>query len=325
MIINKIKNNLSKYMLWYTLLAIVGGIFLGHIWNMKFLSKYIIFVVFTIIYPMMINLSLSTLKRIRETQKPLIEAMILNFIYAPSLMWILTSLFINDPKIKMALMLLSIAPASSMGLGYIGLAEGHMLSGSIIVATAFILSIFVYPVFGHYLALGANIPVPLSLILKNLLLVLILPFILGIATREYIEKKYGIEKFNKVKPYFSSITLISLYVLIFFIFASKANLVLKNYTTILLLFPVAILFYGISIFFTLLVNKKLLSFEYGQHQAVVFTSVSKNIALTIAILTIFGKEGQYMAMFPAIMALFQAPFLMTYLKFSKRIKRWFEK
>ena len=123
---------------------------------------------------MMINLSLSTLKRIRETQKPLIEAMILNFIYAPSLMWILTSLFINDPKIKMALMLLSIAPASSMGLGYIGLAEGHMLSGSIIVATAFILSIFVYPVLGHYLALGANIPVPLSLILKNLLLVLIL-------------------------------------------------------------------------------------------------------------------------------------------------------
>jgi len=324
--IQRIKNNLSKYMIWYTLLVIVSGVFLGHIWNLKPLSNLILPVIFIMIYPMMINLSLSALKKIRETKKPLIEAMILNFIYAPLLMWFLTSLFISDPKIKLALMLLSIGPASSMGLGYIGLAEGHMLSGSIIVASAFILSIFIYPVFGHYLALGANISVPLSLILKNILVILVVPFILGIATREYIERRHGIEKFNKVKPYFATTTLVFLYILIFIIFASKANLILKNYNDIFLLLPVAIIFYGLSVLFTLLINKKILSFEYGHHQSVVFTSVSKNIALTIAILVAaFGKEGQYLAVFPAIMSLFQAPFLMVYLKFSGKIRRWFEK
>jgi len=47
------------------------------------------------------------------------------------------------------------------------------------------------------------------------------------------------------------------------------------------------------------------SFEYVHHQAVVFTSVSKNVALTIAILiSVFGKEGQYLSVFLAIMSIF---------------------
>jgi len=275
---------------------------------------------------MMVNLSVSSLKKVKGSTKPLIEGIILNFIYAPLFMWFLTSIFISDPKIKLSLMLLSIAPASSMGLGYIGLAEGHMLTGTIIVAFAFIASIFVYPLLGHYFALGTNISLPLSLMLKNLVLILVMPLFLGIITREYIERRYGEKKFIEIKPYFSTITLFFLYILLFVIFASKSNLILKNYKDIILLLPVAILFYGITILFTLLINKKIFSFEYGYHQAVVFTSVSKNIALTIAILvTLLGKEGQYLAIFPAIMSLFQAPFLMIYLKFSNKIMKWFEK
>ncbi len=324
--IQKIQKNLSQNMIFYTLIVIVLGVISGHYFNLKFLSSFIIPIVFLMIFPMMVNLSLSSLKKIKGSTKPLIEAMILNFIYAPLFMWFLTSIFISDPKIKLALMLLSIAPASSMGLGYIGLAEGHMLSGAIIVAFAFLASIFIYPLAGHYLALGANIPVPLSLILKNLLVILILPLVLGVAVREYIERRHGKEKFLRIKPYFSTITLVFLYILIFIIFASKADLILKNYMDIILLLPVAILFYGITVLFTLLINKKLFSFEYGHHQSVVFTSVSKNIALTIAILvSVFGKEGQYLAVFPAIMSLFQAPFLMMYLKLSNKIRRWFEK
>jgi len=322
--INKIKKNLSKNMLLYTLIAIVLGILLGHFFNMKGLSSLTIPIVFVMIYPMMVNLSLSSLKKIKESKKPLIQALILNFIFAPALMYFLTTIFAVSPQMKLAMMLLSIAPASSMGLGYIGLAEGHMISGAIIVALAFILSIFIYPIAGHFLTVGTSLSVPVALILQNLLIILVVPLILGITTREYIERKHGAEKFLKVKPYFSSLTLIMLYFLIFVIFASKAKLILNNLGDIWLLLPIALLYYGITIFLVLMLNKHVFNFEYGQHQSVVFTSVSKNIALTIAILvSVFGKDGQYLAVFPAIMALFQAPLLMIYLKFSKKIKRWF--
>ena len=322
--IGKIQKNLSKNMIQYTFLVIVLGILTGHYLNLKSLSSLIIPVVFIMIFPMMVNLSLSSLKKVRRSTKPLIEALILNFIYAPLFMWFLTSIFISDLKIRAALMLLSIAPASSMGLGYIGVAEGNMLTGTMIVASAFLMSILVYPFAGHYFALGANIQVPITMILKNLLMILILPAILGVSIREYVERKYGTKTFLKIKPYFSTVTLTFLYILLFIIFASKANLILKKYFDIVLLSPVAILFYGITTLFVSLVNKKLFSLGYGHHQAVVFTAVSKNVALTIAILvSIFGKEGQYMAVAPAIMSLFQAPFLMSYLKLSGKVKRWF--
>ncbi len=322
--IEKIQKNLSKNMMLYASLSMSLGVLLGHYFNLKDLSKLIIPVVFVMIFPMMVNLSLSSLRKIKGSTKPIIEALILNFLFAPLFMWFLTSIFILDRKIRVALMLLSIAPASSMGLGYIGLAEGHILTGAIIVALAFLVSVFVYPLVGHYLALGANIQVPLAMILKNILIILILPFVLGISVREYIERNHGKEKFLKIKPYLSATTLTFLYILLFIIFASKANLILKNYLDILRLLPVAILFYGITTLILLLINKKLLSFEYGHHQAVVFTTVSKNVALTIAVLvSAFGKEGQYMAVFPAIMSIFQTLFLVSYLKLSNNVKRWF--
>ncbi len=324
--IEKIQKNLSKNIIIYTLVAILLGVILGHFYDLKFISNYIIYIVLIMIYPMMVNLSLSSLKNIKGSAKPLIEALIINFIFAPLFMWFLTSIFISDPQITLALMLLSIAPASSMGLGYIGLAEGHLISGTIIVAFAFIASIFVYPILGQYFALGAQISIPIDLMLKNLIFILILPLILGVITREYIERKHGKEKFLQVKPYFSTTTLTFLYILMFAIFASKANLILKNYIDIILLLPVAILFYTVTTILILLVNNKILSFEYGHHQAVVFTTVSKNVALTIAILiSLFGTEGQYLAIFPAIFSLFQAPFLMIYLKFSDNVKEWFKR
>ncbi len=326
-LIERIQKNLSNNMIYYTLLVMILGTLLGYLFNLKFLSHYILLIVFIMIYPMMVNLSISSLKRIRGSLKPLIEALILNFIYAPLAMWILTSIFISNPKIKLALLMLSIAPSSSMGLGYLGLAEGHILSGAIIVAFAFLASVFIYPFLGQYFASGANLNVHLGLILKNITLVLIVPLLLGILTREYVERKHGHSKFINVKPYFSSITLLSLYVLLFFIFASKANLIIKSYKNILLLLPIAILFYGITVVILIFLNRRIFSFEYGKHQAVVFTSVSKNVALTIAILiSVFGKEGSYLSVFPAIMSLFQAPFLMLYLNFSnKKLKHLFRR
>jgi len=321
--INKIQKNLSKNLILYTGIVIALGIFLGHFYNLKNLSHLTIPVIFIMIYPMMVNLSLSSLKKIKRSKKPLIQALVLNFIFAPLLMYFLTTVFAAAPQMKLALMLLSLSPSSSMGLGYIGLAEGHMVSGAIIVAVAFILSIFIYPLAGHYLTMGTNLSVPTSLILQNLLVILIVPLLLGVLTREYVERKHGKETYLKIKPYFSSLTLIALYFLIFIIFASKSGLILNNLINIWLLFPIAVLFYSITISLVLVLNKYVFNFEYGHHQSVVFTSVSKNIALTIAILvSVFGKEGQYMAVFPAIMTLFQAPLLMIYLKFSPAIKRW---
>lgn len=313
-------------MLVYTSVVLVLGFTTGYFFQTDLYSRLVLPVVFIMIYPMMVNMSLSHLKKIKGSTKPLLTALTINFVYAPIIMYFLVKLFIPDTQIMLALMLLSIAPASSMGLGYIGLAEGHMFSGAIITTVAFLVSLVAYPVFGTYFANATHISMPIALLMKNLFLIVVLPFVLGIATREYIERKHGVEKYQKLKPFFSMITLSALYVMLFLVFASKAHLIIQKYGVILMLAPVALVFYPLTTYVVMYINKKILKFEYGKHQAIVFTSVSKNIALTIAILiAVFGKDGQYMAIAPAVMSLFQAPFLMTYLKYSKNVRRYFDK
>lgn len=62
--INKIQKNLSKNMLVYTFLVIVWGLLLGSFFpELKILWKWILIIVFVMIYPTMVSISLSHLKK----------------------------------------------------------------------------------------------------------------------------------------------------------------------------------------------------------------------------------------------------------------------
>lgn len=324
--IQKLQKNLSKNMVLYTFIAIILGLWLWYFFPwLKILWKAILVIVFLMIYPTMISISLSQLKKVKWSIKPLSIALVINFIFAPLLIYALSSMFISDPQITLALILLAIAPSSSIWLGYLWIAEWNMLLGALIVAVSFLLSVFIYPLAWSYFAGQANLAIPVWLILKNLVYVLIIPLILGILTREYIERKHEVWTYNKIKPYLWVITLLSLYILIFIIFTSKAHIIIQHWKDILAIAPVILIYFSITILLMVFVNKKVFKLEYWDHQSIIFTSVSKNIALTIAILiAVFWEKWMYMSIVPAIVALFQAPISMFYLKLSKKIKQYFD-
>ena len=225
---------------------------------------------------------------------------------------------------KVALLLLAVAPASSMGLGYVGISKGNMVSATMIVALAFIFSLIVYPITIHFLNVGDQV-VPFVEIIKDLALVLVLPLALGLVTREWLIERNN-KDFKKIKPYFSLVTLIFLYILIFVIFALKGKLIIEQWQKVTLIAPIAIAFYVTMIVIAIIVNKYLTKLDYEDNQSIVFTTVSKNVALTIGLLaTAFGTDGKTMAMYPAIISIFQIIFLMSYLHFSKQLKRWWTK
>ena len=322
--IERVVKNLSKYMLIYTLVIIIVGIFVSYKYSPGFLSRYMMLIVFLMIYPMMVNVSFESLKKIKTSRKAVIIALFFNFVLSPFLYWFLCTVFSVSPEIKISLLLLAVAPASSMGLGYVGLSKGNMVSASMIVALAFIFSLIVYPITIHLLNIGHQI-VPIPEIIKNLVFVLVIPLILGLITREGIIERKGIA-FKDLKPYFSLVSLVFLYILIFVIFALKGQLIVKNWEKFILIAPIAITFYVVMISLGLVFNKYLVKLDYEHNQSIVFTTVSKNVALTIGLLvTVFGKRGHTMAMYPAIISIFQIIFLMTYLYLSEHVKKWWIK
>lgn len=323
--IPKITKNLHKYMLLYTILIIIIGTICGYYIKVSWASALILPIVFIMIYPMMVNVSFESLKFIKKSIKPLIVGLIINFIFAPLLILLLAFIFHIPNQLFIALILLAIAPASSMGLGYVGLSKGNMITASIIVASAFLLSILVYPITMGLIGVSSNAALPIGSIIKSLLIVLVLPLILGVTTRELLIERRDAE-YEKAKPYFSFITLSFLYILIFLIFFMKGPLLLAKIGSLYNIFFVAILFYPLTILFVLILNKYILKLDYEHHQSIVFTTVSKNVALTIGILSVsFGESGHFMALIPAIFSLIQIIFLMSYLHFNSKIISWWSK
>jgi len=324
-ILIKIQKNLSRYMLVYTILAIVLWLL---VWKFTHISlwKYILVIVFFLIYPTMVNLSLKSFKKVKDVRKSLFTALLINFVFTPILMWLICYVFHVDPLITFWLVLLAVWPASSMWLWYIWLSGGNMLSWSIIAWVAFLLSILIYPLFFHFALIWSHFVVPTAMLLKNLVFVLVIPLVLWILTREYIERKYKNLVFNDIKPIFWLVSLIALYVLIFSIFESKANVVITHWKDIFHILLPVLFYYIISILAILYINKNVLKLEYWDHQSVVFTSVAKNIALTIAILiSILWDKWVEVAIYIVMMSLIQPIVLMIYLKNKKRVRTYFDK
>ena len=77
--IEKAVKNLSKYTLIYTLLIIIVGIFVSHIFSLKFLYNYVPIIIFLMIYPMMVNISFKNLKNIKKSRGAVAIGLAFNF------------------------------------------------------------------------------------------------------------------------------------------------------------------------------------------------------------------------------------------------------
>ncbi|AAD36248.1 bile acid:sodium symporter [Thermotoga maritima MSB8] len=320
--IQKMASHFSKNMLFYTLGIVLVGTTVSLLGDFRGLSKLVLPVVFLMIYPMMINVSFESLKNVKYAVNPLLVALALNFVVSPLLFYLFCLVFRVPTTIRISLILLAVAPSSSMGLGYVGLSKGNIVSASVIVAFTFLLSMVVYPVTFHFLGVVSE-SYPFTEILKDLLLVLILPLTLGVLTREFLERKFKIEH-RRIKPLLSLLNILALYLLISIIFLTKGKMIVQHWKNSLLVAPVSALYYLTAISSAILLNRYAVRLSYEDHQAVVFTTVSKNVALTIGLLATSFASGQ-LAMYPAIVSLFQIIFLMSYLHLSERIQKWWSK
>lgn len=105
------------------------------------------------------------------------------------------------------------------------------------------------------------------LIYKSLVFVLILPLILGLVTREGLIEKKGFD-IKKV--------IISLFILIFVIFALKGQLIIKHWKIVVLISPVVIIFYILMMVIAIIFNKYIVKLDYANNQSILFTSVRKD-------------------------------------------------
>ena len=324
----KIKNHLDKFLPLYVPIAMLIGFYIGqhvnvsaHKGTFKVLN---LIVVILMIYPMMINLRISELKKSAKMWKPLTVGLTMGLIIAPLLMILLIkliSLFLPlSPALSLGLLLAVVVPCSSMTIAYTGFADGNLELATILVAISFTLAIVVVPLWLKVFATTSHLSISSWLLIKTIIIVVIVPMVLGITTRHILLKKLGSEKFLKIRPLFSTMSLIGLYTIVALIFMEKAKLIYSKPSIILIVVVPLLIYYILSLLFLTFFDK-FIKIPYKDHMAITFTSVGKNEGTAMAIALTAGMG--VMAIPPAITPIFQIAMLITYVKLANAIKRYY--
>jgi len=323
-----LQENLNKWMLLYVLLAIAAGLLIGYpsaAWtqaNQSLVSTLTTAAVFFVIYPMMVNLKIESLVKAGKNAKGLSLAMIYNFVWTPLIGFVLARLFLKDPLIALGFLLVMVVPCSSMAIGYTGLSGANVELATVSVALSFVIAVFSVPFWMTLFASHYSVPVPIKEMMTTILTVLIAPMILGYITRRILVRWLGEKKFQQFQPFFPSISLLSMFGIIFLIFFGKAAMIMSKWQVVLLLLVPSALYVILSLALETWLNRRL-GLSYQDHMAVAFTSSSSNNSTAIAIATM--AFSPLVAVPAATMPIIQSILMVSYLKLAPQVRMYFEK
>ena len=164
----------EKYLTLWIAICIVVGLLVGRFVpafgqfmdSLKYaqLSIPIGILLFFMMYPTVVSIQFSDVKKAVKNPKPLIVTIIANWVIAPPLMTFLANTFFpGNPQYIAGLILLGLSPCTAMVMWWMFLARGDMAQGLINTAFNALLMLALYaPLAALYLGVS-SIPVPWDL------------------------------------------------------------------------------------------------------------------------------------------------------------------
>jgi len=312
----------KKYLPLLVALDLGGSLWLG--WSHpgwvppRFLVPVLVFVM---LYPMMINLRVEEMGRALRNPKVLATALVVNFLVTPLLgaLWAHLLFGRGDPYLLIGFILKVCVPGSAMAAAWTGYARGRVESALVIVAWCLLLAIVFIP-FWMWLLAGAYVRVDPFLMLQKVVLIVALPLAAGMATRKFLVRRYGQERYRRLAPHFPAVSTLGMLAMICVIIGNQAEMILANLQGMwLVLLGMATLYpllFALAIAFS-----RLSHLPHGHCMALGYSVTAKNHAITIALAT--AAFPGTLAVLPAAVApMIQTPIMLLFLKLSDRIERF---
>jgi len=321
-----VANNLKKYLIIYSIVALAIGWGLGIMYapfakdNTLVFKNLVTVFVFFMIYPMMVNLDLKEIPKMIKKPKAVGLSLIYNYAITPVIAFVLSYLFLHNAMLSLGFMIVMLMPVGSSSVGYTGIAKGSIETATIAQTISFLLIPILTPIYLSFMTRG--VAIPMMLILQSILLLIILPMILGILTRFAVIKFMGNSGLKKINSLLSTSTMLFMFGVIGVIFFMKGELLIQKWSILISLSIVTLLYLGIMLPLVTFIDKKA-GLSYKDHMGIVFLSTSKNNSTAVAIATM--AFDPLVAIPAAVLPIFQMIILVVYIHLEKPIEKYFKK
>jgi len=322
----------EKYLaLWVALCMVIGVVLSQTIpgiseaidsWQMGGISIPIGICLFLMMYPAMLNLQVSELKKLKNNPKPIIMTLFSNWVIAPLVAAGLAYLFLRgNEQLIIAVILLGSSPCTAMVLVWGKLAEGNQEQNVVNTSLNTVTIMVLYVPIVSLLTGIQNIPIDRVLLAISTFVFIGIPLILGIVTKRVLIRAKGESWFeNTYRPTVSKIAIGALLITLIVLFSLNGQVLLENFDQLLLVSAPLLIGFVIVVGYNLLVTRAF-GLEYKEAITTVIIGSSSHFEIAIATaVTMFGV-GSYAALGTTMGLFWEVPIMLGMVFLGKTLQK----
>ena len=297
-------------------------------WQIAGISIPIGICLFLMMYPAMLNLKSSELKKLGRNPKPIILTLFSNWIVAPLVgVWMAITFVGGNPQLVLAVILLSSSPCTAMVLVWGWMAKGNQEQNIITTSVNTVTIILLYIPVVYLLVAIANITlehkIPLDplILLISLVVFIGLPLILGLISKKTLTDAKGQEWFDKsYRPAVGKIAILALLMTLIILFSLNGEVLIARPDLLLLITLPLLVGFAIVVGYNLLVTR-LLKLRYREAIITVLIGSSSHFEIAIAVAVTMHGVGSIAALGTTMGLFWEVPVMISLIYFARFLGR----
>lgn len=329
----------ERYLSLWVALCIAAGILIGNFAGdtMKLLSEWEIYrvnipiavLIWMMIYPMMLQIDFSSIKKIGKRPKGIILTLVVNWLIKPFTMaffaWIFfTKIFAAfiDPTLAgeyiAGAIILGAAPCTAMVFVWSYLTDGDPNYTLMQVSVNDLIILFAFvPIVGFLLNI-TDVVVPYETLILSILIYVVIPLIAGILTSKFLIRSKGDEWFtSEFLPRLKPVSVIALLLTLILLFAFQGENILNN-PFIIFLIAIPLIIQTYFIFFITWFSGKKLKLRHQVCAPAAMIGASNFFELSVAVaIGLFGLQSPA-ALVCVVGVLVEVPVMLSLVSYANK-------
>lgn len=291
-------------------------------WQIRGISIPIGICLFLMMYPALLNLQISEIKKLRKSPKPVFLTLFANWIIAPIVAAVLANIFLKGyEQLMVAIILLGSSPCTAMVLVWGKLADGNQEQNVITTSINTITIVFLYVPVVSLLTGIQNIQIDRWVLLLSALVFIGAPLVIGIISKHLLIKNIGEAWFHDTyRPAVGKIAIGALLMTLIILFSLNGQVLLNNFSLLGLVSIPLLLGFVIVVGINLLLSR-LFGLRYKEGIITVLIGSSSHFEIAIAAAVSMYGVGSLAALGTTMGLFWEVPIMLGLVQLGKYLHK----